>query len=282
MKKIWGLIALGLTCGLAIAVVDSTPVAAMSTGQEAAQAAKTAQVLTDKQRQRTALKIYKQTFFEFAAGNQDGAITDLQTAATMGNVQAAAELGELYQNGFHEYRLTSGYDYAKAQTWDSIAAAMGSGRGYTNIGILYYNGWGVTKDLTKAMTNFKQGYALKDMKAPRYLGMIYEAKKNYTKAAKYYQAAYKTGDITGGISLAQLHLDGNGVKQSTSDAIKIYKKLLKDANGNSKAGDAAVAWGNLYVNGKYVTKDLAKAKEIYQKGVALKSEAAKAAIAKIQ
>jgi TPR repeat protein len=38
----------------------------------------------------------------------------------------------------------------------------------------------------------------------------------------------------------------------------------------------------LYTNGKYVTKDLAKAKTIYQKGVALNSDAAKAALEKIQ
>lgn len=239
-------------------------------------------MLSEKERKAASIKIYKQTFADFKAGDEAAAVQDLETATTMGNTVAAAELGELYQNGFHDYHLSTGFDYAKAKIWNTIASNMGAGRGFTNNGILYYNGWGVTKNIDTAATYFKKGYALKDMKAPRYLGMIYDAKKEYTKAAKYYKAAYASGDITGGINLAQLYLDGNGVKKSTTKAIAIYKNLLKNANGNSKAGDAAVAWGDLYTNGKYVTKDLAKAKTIYQKGVALNSDAAKAALEKIQ
>lgn len=238
-------------------------------------------VLSQKQQKTAAVKVYDQAFTEFKRGDQDAAITDLETASNLGNATVAAELGELYQNGFHEYTLKSGFDYKKARTWNSIAAAMGQGRGYTNNGILYYSGWGVKKNLNTAITNFKKGYALKDMKAPRYLGQIYDAKKNYKTAANYYQAAYKSGDITGGINLAQLYLDGNGVKKDTTAAINIYKKLLKDAHGNAKAGDAAVAWGDLYANGKYVKKDTAKAKTIYQKGVKLGSDAAKQALTKL-
>lgn len=276
-----------LVAGIASALLTITLVAipsnasADSQKEVIQQANQNVVVLSQKQQKQAAIKVYDQAFTEFKRGDQDAAITDLETASNLGNATAAAELGELYQNGFHEYTLKSGFNYKKARAWNSIAAAMGQGRGYTNNGILYYSGWGVTKNLNTAINYFKKGYALKDMKAPRYLGQIYDAKKDYTKAAKYYRAAYKSGDITGGINLAQLYLDGHGVTKNTKAAIKIYQQLLKDAHDNAKAGDAAVAWGNLYANGKYVKKDTAKAKTIYQKGVKLGSDAAKQALAKL-
>jgi len=54
---------------------------------------------------------------------------------------------------------------------------------------------------------------------------IYDAKQQYKKAAKYYQAAYKSVDITGDINLAQLYLDGKGVKLGSDTAKQALAKL---------------------------------------------------------
>lgn len=218
----------------------------------------------------------------FAAGNEEQGIICLTVAATMGNPQAAGQLGELYQLAFNGYELRGGKDYAKAMAWDRIAADLGNPRGYTNMGILYYNGWGVEQDMETAISYFTAATEQGDMKGPRYLGLSYEAVEDYENAAKYYEMAYNTGDITGGEKLARLYLDGMGVEQDAAKALEIYETTVAGANGNHVAALCAYQAGYLYENGIGVEANVEKAKEYYDIAIEMGSQEASAAMVALQ
>ena len=217
----------------------------------------------------------------FAAGNEEQGIIYLTTAATMGNPEAAGQLGELYQLAFNGYELRGGKDYEKAMAWDRIAADLGNPRGYTNMGILYYNGWGVEQDMETAISYFTTATEQGDMKGPRYLGLSYEAVEDYENAAKYYEAAYNTGDITGGEKLARLYLDGLGVEQDAAKALEIYENTVAGANGNHVAALCAYQAGYLYENGIGTDADTEKATEYYDIAIEMGSEEAEIARANL-
>lgn len=264
-------------CSTATATT-ATATTATATTAAATAAATTAATTSDV---TTAESIEAEAAGAVARGDETALITYLETAAYLGDSKAAGELGELYQSAFNGYKLAGGYDYAKAMTWDTIAADMGNARGYTNLGLLYYNGWGVDKDLSKAIDYLKKADEGGDMKAPRYLGITYAETGDYASAATYYQKAADAGDITGSVNLAQLYVEGKGVGQSYDKAIQLLQSCIDSANGNTKAADAAIALGKIYEGEGGMTPDLAKAKAAYQAGADLGSAECKAAVERL-
>ena len=78
------------------------------------------------------------------------------------------------------------------------ACQSGDLRGCKNLGILYYNGWGTTKNIYKATelfrTSCKQGDKASCQKLYLALGNAYKEALNYTGAKKNYQTACNLGE----------------------------------------------------------------------------------------
>lgn len=214
----------------------------------------------------------------FTMGDEAAGILYLQTAANMGSADAASLLGELYQSSYNGYVLKNGVDYEQALIWDTIAKDMGSTRGCNNLGILYYNGWGVEQNLEQALQYFLDTSDEGDMKGARWVGIVYEEQNDYENAAKYYQLAADRGDITGTIDLANLYKEGLGVELDIEKSVALLQSILDNANGNEKAADAALVLGKMYEDGDGVTQDLDKARDVYQQGADLGSTEAQEAL----
>lgn len=219
-------------------------------------------------------------------GDDEAALTYLKTAAYLGDATVAGQVGELYQNAYFGYKLSSGCDYDEAKIWDQIAIDMGCARGYTNMGILYYNGWGVDQDYDTAIEYFKDATDAGDEKGPRWLGITYEEQDDYTDAAYYFNIAAENGDTTGKAYLAELYRLGEGVDQDYDKALELYEETVDavDADGDPVTGvaEAAYGYGQMYENGEGVDKDLDKAKEIYEKGAAWGNEDCEDALAALE
>lgn len=195
------------------------------------------------------------------AGDQVQALQYLTQAAKQGHLSAMVHLAEAYQDG--RYGIN---DDAQALTLLNTAAEQGSVRAMTDLGITFFKGLGVSKDLVKAQDWFQRATTLGDMKAPRYLGQIYQQEgklQNTAKAFQYNQLAANRGDITGAYQLATLYEQGIGVKQDYQAALQWY--AVSAQRGDIIAAPAMLALGRMYEHGLGVTQDFQHALLWYQK-----------------
>ena len=85
-------------------------------------------------------------------------ITQLRHDADAGNATAQIELAQAYHDGAMNLKKSD----EDAVKWFRKAAEQGNLEGQFNLGIAYYHGFGVKKDLTEAVTWFRkaaeQGY----------------------------------------------------------------------------------------------------------------------------
>src|SRR2546425_2396105 len=69
----------------------------------------------------------------------------------------------------------------------------------SNLGVCYYNGWGVTKNLQEALSWYRKSAEQGHARAQRNLGVCYAigagVGKDTVKAAKWYQKAAAQGDV---------------------------------------------------------------------------------------
>ena len=180
-------------------------------------------------------------------------------AAAKGSLKAMEQLSNLY--------LFEKKEYEKALFWSQKAADKGSARAEANLGAIYLNGYGASRDYAKAKRLLKSSSARGDMKAPRYLGEIYEqglgVKQDYKKAAEFYALGAKRDDLTSQYRLGKLYEQGLGVAQSYQKAMSLYLK----ANGrfDHVTAPAFSAIGDLYANGLGVEKNQKEAQIWYEK-----------------
>ena len=120
-----------------------------------------------------------------------------------------------------------------------------------------------------ALADFEAADSMGHMKAPRYLGLCYEngygVKKDYKKAADYYQKAADRGDITGTCLLGHMYEEGLGVSKDYSMAMELYLKSAQ--RGDVIAAPGMVAVGRMYEAGYGVDIDLNTARKWYQKAL---------------
>lgn len=144
---------------------------------------------------------------------------------------------EAFRNG----ELAKKYkDYTEAMRWFRKAADQGNGTAQTNIGLLYYNGEGVTQDYAEAMRWYHeaadQGYAT----AQTYIGNLYKngegMAKDYVEAMRWYRKAADQGNAEAQYMMGVLYYSGEGLPQgrNTTAALRWYQKAAKQGNANAQ------------------------------------------------
>jgi len=89
-------------------------------------------------------------------------------------------------------------DFVKAvQLWESLVQQGNSDAQY-QLGVMYYNGWGVNRDINKTIKLYTLASQQRNATAQYNLGMIYyhgiHVKQDYHKAYKLYSLAAKKGE----------------------------------------------------------------------------------------
>ncbi|CAE7210909.1 esiB, partial [Symbiodinium microadriaticum] len=134
-----------------------------------------------------------------------------------------------------------------------------------NLGVMYFDGLGVARDLHEARGLFERSMAKGNPRAFTSLGIMYQQGRgvfqDYDKARDLYQRGYARGDDLAAAMLATMYRDGLGLARDSQNAKLLYQLAI------DRGDTAAANWlGNMYQYGQGVAQDLQKAKELYELG----------------
>ena len=138
------------------------------------------------------------------------------------------------------------------------------GLGCTALGILYKQGWGVTKDYGRARQLLKQGCEGGNASGCTGAGVLYQnglgGTRDYQKARELYEQGCEGGDSGGCNNLGVVYMKGLGVTKDYQRAHDLYKAGCDDS---SSVGCYNLAVS--YHKGHGVEKDPTLALELYKK-----------------
>lgn len=180
-----------------------------------------------------------------------------QKAIDQVDVPAMVGLGNLFETT---------QDFLEAEKLYTRAAESGSSAVWGNLGTLYQNGQGITKDDAKAADCFQKGSDAGDTRCTSLLAASYQTgrgvPKDEAKAAELYAKAAELGYAIAMTNLGLLYESGRGVPKDEAKARELFLQ-------GAEAGDAEAMTnlGILYEIGRGVPADQAKATEWYTKAV---------------
>jgi TPR repeat protein len=144
------------------------------------------------------------------------------------------------------------------------AAAQGDRSAQFNLGVLYANGQGVTKDEKEAVKWYRKAADQGSTLAQCYLGLCYEfgagVSKDEIEAVKWYRKAADQGHAEAQCCLGLCYANGQGVTKDEKEAVKWYQKAADQGHA-----EAQCYLGLCYANGQGVTKDEIEAVKWYRK-----------------
>ncbi len=160
-----------------------------------------------------------------------------QSAASKGDADAEAWVGDAYENGWGGARK----DWIEALKWYLKAADHGDSFGQMKVGEAYLSGDGVTRDPSRAF-DFLQHAAQQDQsEAQYYLGTMYDQGLATTadayQAFQWFEKAANNGDPAAQNALGMAYAKGRGVAQDKEKAHYWFEQ--------AKANGSAAAAGNL-------------------------------------
>ena len=172
-------------------------------------------------------------------------------------------------------------DYPEAVKWFRKAAEQGHTFAQYNLGVCYYNGWGVPQDYSEAVKWYRkaavQGYA----DAQCNLGYCYHSgqgvPKDYSEAVKWYRKAAEQGYAVAQTFLGICYYIGEGVPLDFSEAVKWFRKAAEQGNMYAQYN-----LGNCYYYGHGVTEDYSEAVKWYRKAAEQGDEDAKERLQKLK
>ena len=174
-------------------------------------------------------------------------------------------------------KWTKGSDLYNAKEYESALkvwkenANQGHPRSNHSVGFLYRSGYGVKKDINKAIQYYEKALSLDYASSGSALGDIYQIgevgiKKDINKAIQYYEKALSLGSANSGSALGGIYRIGvAGIKKDINKAIQYYEKAL--SLGSAKSGSTL---GNIYKIGEAgIKKDNKKMLNYYSKAAEL-------------
>lgn len=133
----------------------------------------------------------------------------IMAAAELGDVQAQARLGVMYQSG-----EGMSQNFTESAKWTRKAAMEGHAGAQASLGHKYQWGTGVPLNLTEAAYWYRLAAEQGHASGQERLGTLYEwgVPEDLTEAAKWYERAAEQGDASAQSSLGQLYAAGDPVK----------------------------------------------------------------------
>ncbi|MGB5506635.1 MAG: tetratricopeptide repeat protein [Sulfurovum sp.] len=171
---------------------------------------------------------------------------------------------EDYNNGGYIKALNTFYSLAK----------KGDAKAQFNVGLIYANGKGVQKDLTKARKWYEKAAKQDNGPAQYNLAQLYHAAgesdpHGYEKARYWYEKAVEAGIMQAYNNLAALYIEGKGVQKDQQKAFELFQEAAKKGDPSAQVNVAV-----LYAWGEDITHDKMKAYDNFKKAlIAGKSEA---------
>lgn len=160
-----------------------------------------------------------------------------QAAIDQNNADAYAWMSDIYV----EKKCGDEVDYEKALQLIRKSIDLGSAYGMNNLGWMYQNGFGITKDLNEAVKWYRMSAEHGDPVGQLDLGGLYSSGKgvtqDYAEAMKWYRMAADQGHAEGFSAIANMYYNGKGVAQDYAEAMKWYKK----------ADEKGLTWAKYYV-----------------------------------
>lgn len=143
-----------------------------------------------------------------------------------------------------------------------MAAKLNNSNAYYNLGVLYYNGFGVERNFLKAFEYMKLAAEQNNSHALIFLGYINLLgiciDQDFLEAKKYFELAAKQNNSYAFYYLGKLYMDGLGVEQ---DFLKAKKYFELGAKNNDS--ESFFNLGKLYMDGLGVKQDFSKAEEYF-------------------
>lgn len=161
-------------------------------------------------------------------------------------IEALEALSLAAENGHADAQYLSGLinflgycginNYKKAKYWFEKSAEQGHKFGEEHLASMYEHGYGVDRDIEKALYWYTKAAEQQNSDAYFSIGRIYEtgddveqndkiAFENYLKVASIGSSGYSS-TLKAMLKVAQMYEYGLGIEQSSSQAIKWYKKYL--------------------------------------------------------
>lgn len=171
-------------------------------------------------------------------GNNVAAIPLLETAAKDGFGEAAYILGQMY---YDDRTADVKQDYVKARVNFNKAIELGFDKGYTQLGYIYYSGWGIDSDKKKAVEYLEKGVAQGDKNANFLLGQLYfygdGVEQDYKQAYKLlratvderYLSSMDAMNVYSANILGICNEHAYGTRRNLFKALQYYNKSLPEA-----------------------------------------------------
>ena len=159
--------------------------------------------------------------------DHEQALKYLQLAADAGDEEAMAHLGHMHANGFGTEK-----NLKKAKAFFEAASKGDSRSSQYALGYMYLMGEGVEVDHGKAMRLLGEAAGAGHVESNFLLGVIHQngigvKKKSPQRALQHYTLASHGGHILAGYNAAMMHLAGIGVAKTCKPALEVLKVIAE-------------------------------------------------------
>lgn len=204
-------------------------------------------------------------------GDREMAAYYFRKAAKAGNPEGEYQLGMACYQGAGVPQ-----SWSDAISWFTRAAEHGQTDALTQLAKIYHYGIGTERNIMRALELYTQAAEAGNGHAMKALGKVYHTGElgvqDEQRSREYYEQAFDTlyelalgeNDADAQQALGNSYLDGEGVKQSYQQAIKMYERAV--SNGHAAAYNSL---GICYGSGFGVTKDEQKGFDLQLKSARL-------------
>ncbi len=186
-------------------------------------------------------------------GSFDEAEQWFRKSAEQGN-----DNGEGFLLGFTVFQqVVAGKDASEAWADLEAAAEDGNAAAQAAMGVMYFEGQGVTQDYEQAVKWLRRA-ARKNASAQGFLGLAYfeghGVAQSFRQAVRWSRAGAERGNDLAQRTLGLCYQTGKGVEANPAEAVKWFHKSAEQGDD-----EAQVALGSAYAHGQGVACDLAQA-----------------------